>query len=173
MGLYLTLPYLVYPYASPTLQAWDFTFTLFTLMLHLQTWDFTLPYLTLFTPMLHLHYKHGTLPYLTLPYLVYPYAAPTNMGLCLTLPYLVYNNYCIHFAVSLAAVCIRQNGALGSRLTGAGWGGCVVSLVPAEKLQSFVSSVSVGYYSEPSRAPVISECLFASEPGDGAALFVF
>ena len=68
---------------------------------------------------------------------------------------------------------IRKNGALGSRLTGAGWGGCVVSLVPADKLQTFISSLSAGYYSEPSRAPLVSDCLFATQPGDGAALFVF
>jgi len=82
----------------------------------------------------------------------------------------------VHFAVSVAELCVlcfRQNGALGSRLTGAGWGGCVVSLVPADKVQSFLSSVNVGYYTEPARAAVISECLFASEPGDGAALFTF
>lgn len=68
---------------------------------------------------------------------------------------------------------IRQNGALGSRLTGAGWGGCVVSLVPADKLQTFMSSVRASYYADPSRAGIVTECLFASEPGDGAALFVF
>lgn len=69
---------------------------------------------------------------------------------------------------------IRQNGALGSRLTGAGWGGCVVSLVPADKVQNFVSSLSADYYTEkPSQTVSISECLFASQPGDGAALYVF
>jgi len=70
-------------------------------------------------------------------------------------------------------LCIRQNGALGSRLTGAGWGGCVVSLVPADNVQSFISSISASYYTKPSRPAVITECLFASHPGDGAALFVF
>jgi len=67
----------------------------------------------------------------------------------------------------------RQNGALGSRLTGAGWGGCVVSLVPADKVQNFVSSICTGYYTEPMPTAAVKECLFASEPGDGAALYVF
>jgi len=67
----------------------------------------------------------------------------------------------------------RQNGALGSRLTGAGWGGCVVSLVPADNVPNFVSNISTGYYTEPLPAAVLTECLFTSEPGDGAALYVF
>ena len=68
---------------------------------------------------------------------------------------------------------VRQNGALGSRLTGAGWGGCVVSLIPADKLQNFMSSINTGYYTEPLPPAVVGECVFASQPGDGAALYVF
>lgn len=73
----------------------------------------------------------------------------------------------------VVVLSVRRNGALGSRLTGAGWGGCVVSLVPADRVHSFVSSVGVGYYTEPMPAAAIEECLFASEPGDGAALYLF
>jgi len=75
----------------------------------------------------------------------------------------------------LLRLCVRKSGALGSRLTGAGWGGCVVSLVPADKLQTFISSLSADYYSSepPSRPPVVNDALFATQPGDGAALFVF
>ena len=68
---------------------------------------------------------------------------------------------------------VRQNGALGSRLTGAGWGGCVVSLVPADKLQSFMSSINSAYYNASLLSSVSGDCLFASQPGDGAALYVF
>jgi len=84
------------------------------------------------------------------------------------------HKYCLFVSVSCCCFfSVRQSGALGSRLTGAGWGGCVVSLVPADKVQSFMSSVSTSYYSKPPPTGVISECLFASEPGDGAALHVF
>jgi N-acetylgalactosamine kinase len=67
-----------------------------------------------------------------------------------------------------------QNGAIGSRLTGAGWGGCAVSLVAAGKLDEFMSAVRQKYYAvDPCLAARVTESLFASEPADGAAIYVF
>lgn len=40
----------------------------------------------------------------------------------------------------------RKAGAVGSRLTGAGFGGCTVSLVPNEKLEYFMEKVENEYY---------------------------
>eukprot|EP01083_Nonionella_stella_P112664 331729_1 len=60
----------------------------------------------------------------------------------------------------LQEACLSA-GALGSRLTGAGWGGCVVSLVPADRLSNFMARLTEQFYAGVAR---VDEYLFASEP---------
>ena len=68
--------------------------------------------------------------------------------------------------------CFRQSGALGSRLTGAGWGGCAVSLVPANQLSAFLEKVTEGYYKKTQdRMSKLADSLFATKPGQGAAIY--
>jgi N-acetylgalactosamine kinase len=64
----------------------------------------------------------------------------------------------------------RQAGAEGSRLTGAGFGGCTISLVPEERLPAFLHEVSRVYYREYlRRAPEdLSSTLFACRAVNGA-----
>ncbi|XP_008014840.1 N-acetylgalactosamine kinase isoform X5 [Chlorocebus sabaeus] len=72
----------------------------------------------------------------------------------------------------LVDIC-RKLGAQGSRLTGAGWGGCAVSIVPADKLPGFLANVHKAYYqrSDGSLAPE-KQSLFATKPGGGALVFL-
>jgi len=75
---------------------------------------------------------------------------------------------------SLVGIC-RRNGAIGSRLTGAGWGGCVVALVKEEDVDSFISSLKKSYYEPLVKRGKIKEedldlYIFASKPSAGAAI---
>lgn len=67
----------------------------------------------------------------------------------------------------------RQFGAIGSRLTGAGWGGCTVSMVPTDKLSTFLTNVKEAYYrSNDQRLTLEKNNLFATKPGGGALVFL-
>jgi galactokinase len=67
-------------------------------------------------------------------------------------------------------------GAYGSRLTGAGWGGCSVSLVAKDKVESFIEALKEKYYFK--RYPewknsenALDGILFASPAEIGATIF--
>mmetsp|Transcript_15689 Transcript_15689/g.24083 ORF Transcript_15689/g.24083 Transcript_15689/m.24083 type:complete len:104 (+) Transcript_15689:1189-1500(+) len=70
----------------------------------------------------------------------------------------------------------RDSGALGSRLTGAGWGGCCVSLVKNDILEEFVDKM-YGFFTrkrEPGEELWITDDLdryiFTSAPSSGACV---
>lgn len=60
-----------------------------------------------------------------------------------------------------------QKGAFGSRLTGAGFGGCTVSLVSAGEAKSIVDNLKTQYYLAKGLNPVV----FLTEAEDGVSLF--
>lgn len=73
---------------------------------------------------------------------------------------------------ALARAC-DESGAAGARLTGAGWGGCVVALVPAAAAAEFERGVFARYYDglEAGRVPADrGSFFFFSPPGHGAAV---
>lgn len=63
----------------------------------------------------------------------------------------------------------RASGAYGSRLTGAGWGGCTVSLVSEGKVEEFKNKLREGYpkYRELTEEE-LNEVVFATKPSSGA-----
>ncbi|WAQ97787.1 GALK2-like protein [Mya arenaria] len=71
----------------------------------------------------------------------------------------------------LVALCVKS-GAIGSRLTGAGWGGCAISMVPREKLGDFLERVRREYYEPRGLGAAVNEALFATQPGSGAAVYL-
>lgn len=72
----------------------------------------------------------------------------------------------------LVDLCLKS-GAVGSRLTGAGWGGCAVSMVPTKKVDCFLQAVREGFYlPDPRRAAIENKSLFVTKPGGGAAIFI-
>ncbi|KAI4153063.1 MAG: hypothetical protein L6R39_001684 [Caloplaca ligustica] len=67
----------------------------------------------------------------------------------------------------------REAGAYGSRLTGAGWGGCTVHLVPKDKVNDIRNAWIQRYYRpmEPDISEEkLQEAIVVSEPGQGSVV---
>jgi galactokinase len=64
----------------------------------------------------------------------------------------------------LVDLAMRQPGCYGARITGAGFGGCTVSLVAVESVESFVENVRSGYR----EATKINAEVYLSHASDGA-----
>ena len=70
-------------------------------------------------------------------------------------------------------VIARKAGSLGSRLTGAGWGGCSVHLVEADKVDAVQKAWQEEYYSKMQLSEEQKEAaVVVSRPGGGSAVFV-
>lgn len=70
----------------------------------------------------------------------------------------------------------RQAGALGSRVTGAGWGGCTVHMVPLDKVETVTAALKNEYYLK--KFPDITEeklkeAFVVSKPSNGSFVYVF
>ncbi|KAL5700797.1 N-acetylgalactosamine kinase [Ranunculus cassubicifolius] len=77
----------------------------------------------------------------------------------------------------LVKVC-RDNGALGARLTGAGWGGCAVALVKESIVPQFILNLKEQFYQSRIEKGIINKnelglYVFASKPSSGSAIFKF
>lgn len=66
----------------------------------------------------------------------------------------------------------REAGSYGSRLTGAGWGGCSVHLVPANKVDDIKEAFHDKYYSKRNLSKEdLEAALVVSRPMNGSAVF--
>ncbi|NLF38095.1 galactokinase [bacterium] len=65
----------------------------------------------------------------------------------------------------------RKAGAFGARLTGAGFGGCTVNLVPAADVAAFMKAVAGAYYTPRGMAD-LPDNQFAFSPASGAGVLV-
>ncbi|KAK9893861.1 Galactokinase [Cystobasidium minutum MCA 4210] len=68
----------------------------------------------------------------------------------------------------------RKSGSLGSRLSGAGWGGCTVHLVLEDRQDELIQALQSEYYAK--HYPKLSgeelqEAIFATKPEEGACLY--
>ncbi|KAM7269329.1 hypothetical protein ACFE04_024826 [Oxalis oulophora] len=75
----------------------------------------------------------------------------------------------------LVNVC-HDSGALGARLTGAGWGGCTVSLVKENMVSQFILNLKEQFFQSRINQGVINKndldlYVFASKPSSGSAIF--
>ncbi|KAG7451452.1 galactokinase gal [Guyanagaster necrorhizus] len=68
----------------------------------------------------------------------------------------------------------REAGAVASRLTGAGWGGCTVSLVPEGLVAAFIQKVKDTYPPyQALKGEKLNEVIFATKPSSGACVYKF
>jgi galactokinase len=68
----------------------------------------------------------------------------------------------------------RAAGSAGSRLTGAGWGGCSVHLVPKDKVDAIKKTWEEKYYRKKFpdiTAEKLNEAVVVSKPGSGSVIF--
>jgi len=70
-------------------------------------------------------------------------------------------------------VRLSEGVAYGARLTGAGWGGCAVALVPQDRVDEYISKLKSEFYAHQPAAEGrdLDTVVFQTEPGDGAAIF--
>ena len=60
-------------------------------------------------------------------------------------------------------------------MTGAGWGGCIVALVPQDGLQNYIDGIKKDYYATLNSVHAKEDCLanviFPTQPGSGAQIY--
>lgn len=61
--------------------------------------------------------------------------------------------------------------ALGARLTGAGWGGCIVALLHPEQVEKYISVLKTEYYNDLGVGKDVEKYVFVTAPNAGACIY--
>lgn len=67
---------------------------------------------------------------------------------------------------------LSRNFTLGSRLTGAGWGGCAVSLLLNCNVDKYLDFLRNNFYAELGVKDGLEKYLFATSPKSGACIYI-
>ncbi|XP_034951195.1 N-acetylgalactosamine kinase [Chelonus insularis] len=80
---------------------------------------------------------------------------------------------CSHESVDLLVEMALKLGALGARLTGAGWGGCVVILTTKDKVDQLINDLKqiIRNLHGLSEEDQLDKIIFTTEPHQGAAIY--
>lgn len=79
---------------------------------------------------------------------------------------------CSHPSLDLLVEKSLEAGAVGSRLTGAGWGGCTISLVPSRKVPQFLNQLKEEFYRKRGICESLDSLIFVTQPSSGAAVIL-
>ncbi|XP_035743214.1 N-acetylgalactosamine kinase-like isoform X1 [Vespa mandarinia] len=81
---------------------------------------------------------------------------------------------CSHPRVDALVDKAMNCGALGARLTGAGWGGCIVAIITKEKISQFVEDIQQYLWENCRNYELdLDDLVFPTEPDQGAAIYTF
>lgn len=80
---------------------------------------------------------------------------------------------CSHPNLDRLVQLSKEAGAFGARLTGAGWGGCMVALVASSQVTTFMARLQKDYFDGHQQAAKMSPSfyLFQTYPSQGAQIF--
>nr|XP_050857096.1 N-acetylgalactosamine kinase isoform X2 [Vespula vulgaris] len=79
---------------------------------------------------------------------------------------------CSHPRVDALVDKAMNCGALGARLTGAGWGGCIVAIITKDKISQFVEDIRQYLWESCTKYELdLDDLVFPTEPNQGAAIY--
>lgn len=67
---------------------------------------------------------------------------------------------------------LSRGKALGARLTGAGWGGCIVALLLPEEVEGYINLLKSEYYQQLGAGESVDSHVFVTSPSCGACVCI-